>query len=379
MPLSESLASLTKTANIAAFKKAPLPVKILVIAVPFLLAILALYVIMPSKEPTATAATQAQPAASDLTLPPIPPTEEPTSTPPPTPTTAPPPTSTPEPPPTEQRRPDATGQPPDFATICKRTPEVQRAIIMQLADIGPRMSCKAITEEELFRLRTLNINETLLAPGDLNALPNLRELNLTVKGRIHIKAFSGLTNLDTLSIDYTKSSVTSLFPGLFKDLHSLSRLTIKVNPEARFRLDRHIISGLNNLQFFDISDIDSIASDTFYDTKTLKNLTIKSFQDAEASIPLLPERLFQTSPNLTDVQVTNFRIPPLLNLASPQAACYATSNEEPQKTGWAGHAQLTFNAKPLELLEWTPHEDGTSTCRLIVNNDRIAEVTIPHH
>ena len=375
MPLPQSLASLKEAANLAAFQRASLPVKMLVIAVPFLLVILVLYVFIPSKETSATAAPQVQ---ATTALSPIP-QPQPTNTPSPTATAAPQPTNTPLPTPTDPPAPTATNLSPTFTTICSRTPEVQQAIIMQLADIGPRMSCKAITEEELFRLRTLNVKETPLAPGDLNALPNLRELNLTVKGRIHIKAFSGLTNLETLTIDYTKSSVTSLFPGLFKDLNALSRLTIKVNPEARFRMDRHIISGLNNLQFLDISDVDSIASDTFYDTKTLKKLTITSLEDSEASTTLLSEHLFQTSPNLVDVEATNFKIPPQLNLASPQAACYAASNEEPAKTGWAGYAALTFNSKPLEILQWTPHDDGTSTCRLIVNNDRIAEVTIPHH
>ena len=374
--MPDQLASLMKKANITALKGASLPVKLLIFALPLLLIMLALYIFMPSDEPSATASSPS--LNTQMEFPTTPPTQPPTDTPEPTPTTAPLPTSTTAPKPLNPTPEPVNTEPPQFASICKRTPEVQRAIILQLAEIGPRMSCKAISEDELFRLRTLNINETPLIPGDLNALPNLRELNLTVKGRIHIQAFSDLSSLETLRLDYTKSSVTSLFPGLFKDLQSLSRLTVKVNPEAKFRLDRHILSGLTNLQFLDISEVDSVASDTFYEINTLKKLTIKSSHDAEASTPLLSDRLFQTSPNLTDVNATNFRIPLLLNIASPQAACYAVSNQDPPKKGWAGNAQLTLNSKSLELLEWTPEQDGTSTCRLIINNERIAMVTIHH-
>ena len=61
------------------------------------------------------------------------------------------PTPTPTPPPT----------PPGQAGICKRTPEVQDAIIAAIAELGPRMSCQLINPSELYRIREMTVSETL--------------------------------------------------------------------------------------------------------------------------------------------------------------------------------------------------------------------------
>ena len=277
----------------------------------------------------------------------------------------PPPTS----PPANTPIPAATG-------ICERTPEVQDAVIAAIAELGPRMSCQLINPNELFRIRKMTVSSTALGPHDLQSLPNLRELTISIDGRVDRTAFANLEGLRALNLEYLPGRPPHLIPGTFEGLAHLQALSLTISPRAKFNLERKTFRGLSRLKELTVSTISGISSNAFDDLPGLINISLEAPEAHEYDQPLVPERLFHPNLSLQRVSLTNFQTPALINLSTPKAACYAIGSE--MHPGWAHPSTIVqVNAQSAELMDWSEINETTHSCKVIIGAARIVEVPIP--
>ena len=203
--------------------------------------------------------------------------------------------------------------------ICGRTPEVQVAIIRELAVEGPRMSCGAIDASELYRLRTLRVDADYLLPGDFLDLVNLRELDAVVAGRFPLApgVFAGMPSLRRLDLtverrDGAPGSVPGLLaPGVFGELEGLEHLGLR-GRRARvgFHLDRRSLRGLDGLVELRVDSVAVIFHNALSDMSELRRVRLNAVYTPphlRDQRPVLPPGLFAPLPGLEHIHVRHFR------------------------------------------------------------------------
>ena len=340
--------------------------------------------VIPENGPKAPPAANAMDLLPTIDFSDMEPVPEPT-TPPPTDTPTPrPPLPTPDPeadanfranPPTSIPKPTNTPEPAPTG-ICQRTPEVQDAIIASIALLGPRMSCQIINPDELFRIRQMTVSDTSLTQKDLKDLPNLRELTISIDGRIERDAFANLTGLRSLNMEYLPGRPPHLIPGTFEGLSHLQALSLTLSPRASYTLERQTFRGLRRLKDLTASTIAGISTNALDDLPSLINISLIAAEAHEYDQPLVPEKLFHHNLSLEHVSLTNFQTPSFLNLGTPKAACHAIGSTA--SPGWADPSiQINVNNQTTELMEWSQPSDTTHTCKVIIGGAKIVEVPIP--
>ena len=238
------------------------------------------------------------------------------------------------------------------------------------------MSCQIINPGELYRIRSLTITGTSLLATDLQDLPNLRHLEISINGKIEKGSFAHLTSLRSLDINYLPGRPPHLIPGTFAGLNSLQALNITVAPRAQFTLDRQTLTGLPRLKDLSVGSIAAVSTNALDDLHSLITVSLTSPDAHEYDQPAVPERLLHPNLALERATFTNFQPPAHLNLGSPKAACYAIGSEA--YPGWLlPDTQITVSGESAELLEWSITSDTTHTCKIIIGASRIVVVPIP--
>ena len=203
--------------------------------------------------------------------------------------------------------------------VCGRTPEVQVAIVRELAVEGPRMSCGAIDAPELYRLRTLRVDADYLLPGDFLDLVNLRDLDVVVAGRFPLSpgVFAGMPSLRRLDLTVERRDGASggvpglLAPGVFGELEGLERLGLR-GRRARvgFHLDRRALRGLDGLVELRVDSVAFISGNALSDMPDLRRVRLNAAYTPphlRDERPALPPGLFAPLPGLEHVHVRHFR------------------------------------------------------------------------
>ena len=199
-----------------------------------------------------------------------------------TPATTPLPTSTPQ---------MAAIPTPSGPGICRRSPEVQKAILESL-----KVSlCRVVTEGELFRITAMGVDMNMAGPGDLHGLVNvevlvvnatnvepgaltglesLKKLHLTIKddGSIGTGAVQGLQRLEEMTLEVGTNG--SIETGAFQGLDSLEKLTISTSkdyPEPEDILTLPDFDQLPSLKYLEMEGVRTLYAETLSD-KLLANL-----------------------------------------------------------------------------------------------------------
>ncbi|XP_067841295.1 toll-like receptor 5 [Heptranchias perlo] len=160
-------------------------------------------------------------------------------------------------------------------------PQVPKGII----HLNLNRNCIGLIEEKSFprlgQLRVLSIGLQVepplrVGPGAFRNLPNLTSLDLggNKELELDLEAFSGLRNLQVLSLDYNGLRDSVLQQGYFKDLISLRTLVLEGNKIEHIRPDP-----------------------TFYNLWTLENVHFKANQIGqicEGDLYNVRQRLFKT-------------------------------------------------------------------------------------
>ena len=139
---------------------------------------------------------------------------------------------------------------PSVPGICGRSPEVQKAILVSL-NIN---LCRAVTEDELFRITTFGVKMNTAKAGDFHGLVNVKELGLEIRD-VEPGGFSGMTSLKEMHVTvYTYGSIA---PGAFQGLGSLEKLTINTSkpyPEPEDTLTLPDFDQLPSLKYLEMKD-----------------------------------------------------------------------------------------------------------------------------
>ena len=142
--------------------------------------------------------------------------------------------------------------------ICGRSPEVQKAILVSL-NIN---LCRAVTEDELFRITTFGVKMNTAKAGDFHGLVNVKELGLEIRD-VETGGFSGMTSLKEMHLTvYTYGSIA---PGAFQGLHSLEKLTIntsKPDSEQENTLSLPDFDQMPSLKYLEMKDAQALFAET---------------------------------------------------------------------------------------------------------------------
>ena len=204
--------------------------------------------------------------------------------------------------------------------ICRRTPEIQRALI---SSVGIA-SCRSITGEELLGIRVINSPDLglVLQPGDLYGLHNLQELTLDLDGEIPEGSFDELVSLEFLSLTLAFLPQEGVFDslgslesfslfldlgsddwapdGLFDSLSSLRKLNISVEPSAGdFFLTADSFTGLENLEVLYLSHVAEVSADSLVPLVGLKQIRMSGVSADFGSQPYLPPSVLKGLPALS--------------------------------------------------------------------------------
>ena len=144
--------------------------------------------------------------------------------------------------------------------ICGRTPEVQTALMRMLAADGPRMSCREIQPDDLYRLRELTLDSPYLVWGDLHDLTSLWKLKVITEGSpIPAGIFEDLESLTELTIVISGPGDQALQPGTFRQLDNLEHLTLQGRRNrASFHLSAANLQGPTGLRTLRVDSVESV-------------------------------------------------------------------------------------------------------------------------
>ena len=222
---------------------------------------------------------------------------------------------------------------PDTPDICGRSPLVQQEILEQLRI----PSCQVINDQELYRILGLELGhpEHALRPGDLDGLVNLTELSvrtnhlptgifrnlgnlqeldieMDVQGSIDQGAFAGLTNLETLRLDYSNQSGVAgdeiIFRAIpaFDPMPKLEKMRLEIpGPVPAFKSEQ--FSNLQELKELVIqitgyrdytSEIYQLAPGLFANNQKLMVIRLRRFGKLEG-----PTELFQHLERLEELEI----------------------------------------------------------------------------
>ena len=166
--------------------------------------------------------------------------------------------------------------------ICARNPDIQ-AVIIETLRIS---SCRLITNEEMYRIKTdysLNFTPT---PGDFDGLINLGKLSLQIPAgeTLQTDSLYGLKKLKelTITLNNAEEQTTTVENGAFRGLDNLKILTIRWNvssEENRRPQTFPIFEGVETLEQLHImvsGQLPSINKAQFEHLPNLRTLSIRS-------------------------------------------------------------------------------------------------------
>ena len=166
--------------------------------------------------------------------------------------------------------------------ICARNPDIQ-AVIIETLKIS---SCRLITNEEMYRIKTdysLNFTPT---PGDFDGLINLGKLSLQIPPgeTLQTDSLYGLKKLKelTITLNNAEDETTTVEDGAFRGLDNLKILIIRWNvnsEENRKPQTFPIFQGVETLEQLHITvsgQLPSINKAQFEHLPNLKTLSISS-------------------------------------------------------------------------------------------------------
>ena len=144
-----------------------------------------------------------------------------------------------------------------IAGICGRTPQVQDAILEELARDRPGISCNEVTPEQLGTVKNLDMVQertTELKADDFEGLTNLESIDLFANRLVSLpeRIFNNTPNLKVLNLSENK--LVSLPEGIFDKLNNLETLNIFNNDFDS--LDDEVFDGLGNLEVIIIGSSD---------------------------------------------------------------------------------------------------------------------------
>ena len=234
---------------------------------------------------------------------------------PPTPTPAPKPTPTPEP----------TRPPPNPTEgICPRDGKFRKAIMDQIPD----RFCEDITTGDLYKIRQLQVTTSRATANDLRDFFNLEELEIDgIREPLEPGTFSDLHNLERLrihTIEKPDSGENLLNPGTFNGLSKLRSLRVSSDDGwTAYELNENILQGLENLEELEINYIESLNPRAFENMRELQSVQIHVSIRGGEVYERVPRSMFGNMEDIQRVHVQNLRWPPILDVASREAACQA--------------------------------------------------------
>ncbi len=189
-------------------------------------------------------------------------------------------------------------------SLCERTPQVQKAILLQIKQKG----CKEVSKRELALVQELNLTKksiTTLKPFDFEGLAGLKKLSLH-HNQIELLppgVFSHLTSLEYLSLANNKIKILGLH--VFKDLKQLKTLIFSSNRLGSAVLFNGAFSGLLSLRvlYLNGNKIKILPASFFKGLTVLKELYLYSNK-----IHFLPVGLFYDTPALRILDISYNRL-----------------------------------------------------------------------
>ena len=206
----------------------------------------------------------------------------------------------------------------DSAGICSRTPQVQDAILEELARDRPGIRCNEVTPEQLRTVKNLDMVQervTELKAGDFEGLTNLESIDLFANRLVSLPdgIFDNTPDLKVLNLS-DNENLASLPGGIFDNTPDLKILRLSYTKLAS--LPGGIFDNSNNLEDLSIYDnhLESLDDDIFENLGNLKGLSIGSsnYDDSIRRTPTLsslPESFYGLT-NLRDLYIAPNLISP---------------------------------------------------------------------
>ena len=195
--------------------------------------------------------------------------------------------------------------------ICGRSPQIQYKL---LATLNLEL-CQVTTNDELYRIQTLQVKMQTARSGDFDGLVNVKSIELTA-WNIEPAGLSGLSSLEHMTLSLNKYG--SVAPGAFQGLNKLETLWISPNSSSSSSPEKELLTmpafdhlpSLKTLKTGISIPLDQASSqETIF--RNLPNLEILVTQSLV--IPgdepgdtkfLTPNKLFDNNPNLKSIQLT---------------------------------------------------------------------------
>ena len=259
--------------------------------------------------------------------------------------------------------PAPTPTPEPVPGLCDRNPAVVRAIL----EAASANSCRNVSHMDLEGIREITITYGPLEPGDMDGMKNLESLEIDDLG-IPMEADSlvGLRNLRKLVINTQRPEAGIILeapvvvPGVFRNLGRLEEL--RVLGEAgwvEYDLTQELLLGMPKLRIIEMHYLGSIAPKSLDGKNQLETVRLHGSKAWEDYPPRIPRDLAAGMPNIRELTISNFRWPPVIDLANMTAACAARN--------WRGFDQESQKGRrPLGALiagEETPRDiEGLAGC-----------------
>ena len=188
------------------------------------------------------------------------------------------------------------------AGICDRTKEVRDALVEA---VSGKSSCGSITETDLASITTLVVRGrggklTSLKPGDFANLNSLTRLNLRANdlSSLPTNIFDGLSSLITLDLD--NNELSSLSEDVFANLSTLEKLNLYSNNLTN--LPSTVFDDLSSLTWLSLFDnnLSSLPSNVFNSLSSLTTLMLD-----KNDLTSLSEEVFDNLTSLTQLHLEN--------------------------------------------------------------------------
>ena len=261
-----------------------------------------------------------------------------------------------------------TNTPRPVAGLCDRNAAVVRAIL----ETTSANSCRNVRPQDLDAIREISITYGPLKSGDMDGMENLESLEIEELGiPMEEDSLVGLKKLRRLVINtqrpeagiITESPV--VVPGVFRDLGELRELRVLGDIGwIEYDLTQELLQGMPELRIIEMQYLGSIAPNALEDKEKLENVRLHGSKTWSDFPPRIPRGLLAGMPNIRELTISNFRWPPVIDLANMEAACAARD--------WRGFDQETEKGRrPLGALivgEETPRDiEGLAGCSEAAN------------
>ena len=203
------------------------------------------------------------------------------------------------------------------AGICGRTPQVQDAILEELARGRPGIRCNEVTPEQVGTVKSLDMVQertTELKADDFEDLTNLESIDLFANNMVSLPEgiFDNTPNLKVLNLSENK--LVSLPEGIFDNTPNLKILRLSDNKLSS--LPEGIFYNLNNLEDLGLYDnhFESLDDEIFENIGNLKVMIIGSSNYGDSirrapTLSSLPESFYGLT-NLTYLYIAPNLISP---------------------------------------------------------------------